>query len=77
MVDRDSISNINKKVFKQFPEMSGKKPTVSRESLSNGTFRYLLVYRGQANLPGGRTLDRIVRVTADDRGRILRMSTSK
>ncbi len=77
MVDRDSISKINKKVFKQFPEMSGKKPTVSRESLSNGTFRYLLVYRGQANLPGGRTLDRIVRVTADDRGRILRMSTSK
>jgi hypothetical protein len=77
MVDRDSISKINQKVIKQFPEMSGKKPIVSRESLSNGTFRYLLVYRGEAILPGGRTLARIVRVTADDRGRILRMSTSK
>lgn len=77
MVDRDAISKINKKVSRQFPEMSGARPTVSRQSVPNGSFHYLLIYRGKVNLPGGKSLNRIVRVTTDSHGRILRISTSR
>jgi len=77
MVDRDAISEINKKVTRQFPELSGARPTVSRQAVPNGSFHYLLIYRGTVNLPGGRSMKRIVRVTTDDRGRILRISTSR
>lgn len=77
MVDKNAITKINRKVSRQFPEMSGTKPTVSRSEASNGSFQYQLVYRGQVELPGGKKLKRIVRVTTNNRGRILRMSTSK
>jgi len=77
MVDKNAITKINRKVSRQFPEMSGTKPTVSRKEASNGSFQYQLVYRGQVELPGGKKLKRVVHVTTNNRGRILRMSTSK
>jgi hypothetical protein len=77
MVDRNAISKINRKVSRKFPELSGTRPTVSRQSVPNGSFRYLLIYRAKVKLPGGKSLNRIVRVTTDARGRILRMSTSR
>jgi hypothetical protein len=77
MVNKDSIVKINRNIAKKFPEMTGKRPVVRRQTIPNGSHQYLLTYKGHANLPGGRKLSRIVRVVADERGRILRISTSK
>ena len=69
-------TKINKQVSKSFPEMRGISPSVKREGKGSKE-HYLLVYTGQAELPGGRSIKRIVRVVADETGSILRMSTSR
>jgi len=77
MVDEEAVVKINRRVSRKFPEMDGKRPSVKRQSGPNGLTQYLLTYRGQSALPGGRHINRIVRVVADNRGKILKMSTSK
>lgn len=69
------VNKVSRQVAKTFPEMRGIRPTVRRESGSET--RFLLTYKGSADLPGGKKLSRIVRVVADDRGRIIRISTSR
>jgi hypothetical protein len=77
-MDKKIISKLSDRVSKKFPEMVGVRPIVKPEADSkNGTQKYLLTYKGQAALPGGKKLKRIVRVIADERGRVIRMSTSK
>ena len=69
-------SKISRQVSQSFPEMKGVNPSVKRQG-NNGKEQYLLVYKGKAELPGGRSISRIVRVVADEGGSILRMSTSR
>ena len=76
-MDREAISRVIKQVVKTFPEMTGVKPAVKEQSAPNGGEQYLLTFKGKAALPGGRELTRIVRVVADERGSILRISTSR
>jgi hypothetical protein len=58
--------------------MAGVKPTVRKQEIGKrGEKQYLLTFKGKADLPGGRKINRIVRVVADERGRILKLSTSK
>jgi hypothetical protein len=77
-VDREAIARVSRQVSKTFPEMSGARPAVKPQAApAGGREQYLLTYRGKAALPGGRSLTRIVRVVADARGMILRISTSR
>jgi hypothetical protein len=77
-VKAGSISNVRNEVSKQFPEMAGVKPTIRKqETGKHGEEHYLLTFKGKADLPGGRKIHRVVRVVADERGRILKLSTSK
>lgn len=76
-MDQGLIKKITKKVSRQFPEMQGVRPTVRRQSTPNNGQQFLLTFKGEANLPGGRTMKRIVRVVADPKGKVLRMSTSR
>ena len=76
-MDQGLIKKIAKKVSRQFPEMQGVRPTVRRQSTPNNDPQFLLTFKGEANLPGGRTMKRIVRVVADPKGKVLRMSTSR
>lgn len=75
-MDSSTKDKISRHVSRSFPEMRGVRPTVRRQRGGNHP-QFLLVYKGQADLPGGRHMMRIVRVVADDRGSILRMSTSR
>ena len=70
-LESDAQDKINKRVYRDYPEMNGTKPTVSAEG-----DRYTLTYRGKVSTPAG-PLSRIVRVVADASGKVLRMSTSK
>lgn len=77
-MNRSTIAKINRQVSRDFPEMKDINPTVRRRPQPKaGDQRYTLTYKGKAELPGGRFLNRIVRVVADEQGHILRISTSK
>ncbi|MGD8813530.1 MAG: hypothetical protein PVI78_03545 [Anaerolineales bacterium] len=75
-MDRDLIQQINRKVVKRFPEMQGVRPTMKREQTRSG-LRFRLTYKGRVEIPGGRTMKRVTHVLVDERGKVLRMSTSK
>jgi hypothetical protein len=75
------LDSINRQVYRQFPEVRDAHPSVQDQAgakavLGSGS-RYTLTYRGRGQGPGGKTINRIVRVVADDRGRVLKMSTSR
>ena len=76
-MDQGIIQKITKKVARQFPEMQGVRPAIRQQSTPNNTKQFTLTYKGMANLPGGKTMKRIVRVVADPKGKVIRMSTSR
>lgn len=77
-MDADAITKVGRQVVRNFPEMAGIRPTVKRQAApSAGAEQFVLTYKGKVSLPGGKQLSRIVRVVADDRGGIIRISTSR
>ncbi len=75
-MNKSAKDRVSREVVRSFPEMKGVRPSVKRQG-DGGREQYLLVYKGKAELPGGRSMTRIVRVVSDDTGSILRMSTSR
>ena len=77
----DKINSISREVFRKFPEVRQAAPAVQAEpgakAAMGGASRYVLTYRGSGKGPGGQVIQRIVRVVADDRGKVLKMSTSR
>ena len=71
-MNEQAIDKVTRAVVKQFPEMREARPSIK----SRGD-EYLVTYKGSADLPGGKTMKRIVRVVADDRGEIIKLSTSR
>ncbi|MCC6192390.1 MAG: hypothetical protein IT318_25450 [Anaerolineales bacterium] len=75
------IDGINRQVYRQFPEVRDARPAVQNQpgakAALDGSSRYVLTYKGRGRGPGGQTINRIVRVVADDRGKVLKVSTSR
>ncbi len=77
-VNSSSITKVKREVSEKFTEMRGVQPSVKKHGAKNASNQqYLLTFKGKAELPGGRTISRVVRVVADERGHVLKMSTSK
>jgi hypothetical protein len=77
-MEKATLDKVSRHVAKKFPEMVGVRPAIRRQGNSSSEDPcFVLTYRGKAELPGGRKMSRIVRVVADERGRVIRMSTSK
>ena len=70
---KEAVEKITQTVVRQFPEMDGVRPAVK----SQGGPRYLVTFKGAVELPDGKTMKRIVRVVADEKGDVIRMSTSR
>jgi len=73
----DAVQKISREVARSYLEMSGVRPSVKRQAGPGDSQQYLLTYRVTASLPGERSMNLIVRVVADEHGRILKMSTSR
>lgn len=76
------IKKVSKTVYQQFPEMKGCSPRIEQNQKAQAkSLRqkpiFLLVYKTISLDPLGRKIPRQVRVTANDRGKILRISTSR
>jgi hypothetical protein len=77
-MDREIVAQVSRQVAESFPEMQGVAPSVKRQGgASREAARYVLTYKANASLPGGRSIRRIVRAIVDGCGRIIRLSTSK
>lgn len=82
-MDKRAISKISKSVYQQFPEMKGTHPRVENnnqpraKSLKNLPTTFLLTFKAVAKDPTGRKIPRQVRVVANEKGKILRLSTSR
>jgi hypothetical protein len=75
-MDSSTRERISREVSRSFPEMDGVRPKVERKG-NGATAQFLLIFKSKARLPNGRSMNRIVRVVADNRGEILRISTSR
>lgn len=72
-MDSKLIDSVCQQVYRKFPEVDGAKPTVS----ARPNAEYLLVFKGSAVTADGHTLPRTVRVVADAKGKVVRMTTSR
>ncbi len=70
-IESSAVEKINQRVIREYPEMRGVRPSVSSEGK-----RVTLIYKTKVQTPAG-TMSRVVRVVADENGRIARISTSK
>jgi hypothetical protein len=79
-MDDRQLKSISSKVSRKFPEVSGARPQVKRQSSpksKSSPATYLITYRGKSKTADGKSITRIVRVTANDTGKIIKMSTSR
>lgn len=81
-MDPKVVEAITRKVVRRFPEVEGKKPRVKRQKPPASTqgqpdSRFLLTYRGSAAGPNGKTIPRWVRVVASEKGKIIKITTSR
>lgn len=74
-MDKETVQKIAKRVYSRYPEMKGCKPKIKQSKTAGGN--YVLTYNTSVEGPGGRPINRFVRVVADGNGKIIRMSTSK
>jgi len=75
------IDAIARQVYRQFPEIKEARPAVQNQpgAKTPGTpgGRFVLTFKGKGQGPGGQSIVRIVRVVADERGKVLKISTSR
>ena len=78
------IEAIAQQVYRQFPEVKGTQPTVQNQPAAKVSKtpaahanQFLLTFKGKGQGPGGHSIVRIVRVVADERGKVVKISTSK
>lgn len=85
-LDKRHVVKAKRLVSEKFPEMADTKPSVSEKRVqSKGTLegeqrartRYVLTFEKDVSLPGGNELKRLVRVTMDDTGDVIRLTSSK
>ena len=75
------IESIAQQVHRQFPEIQDLHPAVQNQpgakAAGAAVERFVVTFKGRGQGPGGKTIPRIVRVIADERGKIVKISTSR
>jgi len=74
------IDSIARRVYGQFPDVKGARPNVQPQAsakMPNSPQRFVLTFKSAGSGPGGKSIPRIVRVVADERGKVLKISTSR
>jgi hypothetical protein len=76
------LDAISRQVYTQFPDMKGARPSVqphasAKSAVASSSARFIVTFKGRGHGPGGQSIQRIVRVVADERGKVLKMSTSR
>ena len=72
-MQKNILDLICKDIYKQFPEVNGKKPKVRPQ----GSTHHLLIFHGSAETADGHQIPRTVRVVVDNDGEITKVTTSR
>ena len=72
-MQKELIDEICKDIYRQFPEVDGKKPKVRAQGSSHS----LLIFHGAAETADGRRIPRTVRVVVDNNGSVTKVTTSR
>lgn len=81
-MDAKLIKSIASQIYRRFPEVSGSSPKVVRRSAAqakspSATPTFVLTFRGTGRTPDGKSIPRVVRVTASATGKIIKVTTSR
>ena len=78
-VPEKRLEAINRRVYRDFPDVQGARPTVRRlrNEKEEAEPRVLLTYRRRVVTADGRRMTRFVRVLATLKGKILKITTSR
>jgi len=80
-MDKEIVTSINKEVYRRFPELNGKAPKIRSQNTRSKNARslptYLFVYSGTVRISENKTMPRLVRVIVNEKGKILKISTSR
>lgn len=79
-MDSKTISGIKQQIYRQFPEVAGEEPSVKAQPSAKSPGQsptYLITFKGHVSQPGGPSFSRMVRVVANDEGRIFKVTTSR
>lgn len=67
------LEKVNERVYRKFPEVNGKKPSVQTRPGD----QFLLLYQGEVDLGSGLKMKRVVRAVVDHKGKIIKITTSR
>lgn len=70
------VQSLCQTVYRRFPDFDGVRPKVAANE-GPGSSTYTLTFRTTQTVSGGKSLSRWVRVVADERGKILKLTTSR
>lgn len=78
----DIIKSVTNQIHKKFPEFAGVAPKIRRQPLpkenkSTTHSLFLFTFNTSAHASGNVTIPRSVRVTVDERGKIIKITTSR
>jgi len=83
-VEPKIIETISKRIHRKFPEVSGTKPTIRKQSVPKSAqnrismkSNFLLTFKKNSQSPLGKSIPRWVRVVATPKGKIIKITTSK
>jgi hypothetical protein len=85
-MDPKLLQTLSQEIYHRFPELSGRRPRVQAvkpvQNRSTGIStpkdaKYLLVYSGRAATSTGKLMPFIVRVVVNEKGKILKISSSR
>jgi hypothetical protein len=80
-MDKKIVTSINNKVYRRFPELNGNVPKIQSQNARSKNARslptYLFIYSGTVRISGNKTMPRLVRVVVNEKGKILKISTSR
>ena len=73
---RKQIDGVCRRVYKRFPELQGVRPRVKPHE-QNGTGKVVLLFKSKVRTDDGMSLPISVRVIADDRGKVIKMTSTR
>ncbi len=79
-MDQHTLQHISQEVYRQYPEFKGVRPKVQTQGSTakgSGASTFLLTFQQEVVLPDRRKLNRMLRVVADENGKIIRVTTSR
>jgi len=83
MINPHFLDHVSQDIYRQFPEMKGVNPKVRAQPGAKNSgggaqgSAYLLTFETHTSLANGAKLARLVRVTVDSNGKILKITTSR